>query len=85
MKVSKWQKRYAEPRSPAFARVIRNLAIEVTEPVEMTLCDIETKGLLRVHMTMEEARRLSAELASAADEASAETMRKQNKRMHIVE
>jgi hypothetical protein len=76
MKVSKWLKRFTAPKTPAYARVIRNLAQGTGEPVELTLHDLETKATLHVYLTSDEAKKLSLELLGAACDDQAATHRK---------
>lgn len=75
MKVSKWLKRFSEPKTPAYVRVIRNLAFEAGEPVELTFHDLETKAKLHVHLTSEEAKKLGHDLLGAACDDQAATHR----------
>jgi hypothetical protein len=75
MKVSKWLKRFTAPKTPAYARVIRNLAQGAGEPVELTLHDLETKATLHVYLTAEEAKKLGQELLGAACDDEAATYR----------
>lgn len=75
MKVSKWLKRFATPKTPAYARVIRNLAQGAGEPVELTLHDLETKAALHVSLTPAEAKKLGEDLLEAACDDQAATHR----------
>lgn len=75
MKVSKWLKRFTAPKTPAYARVIRNLAQSAGEPVELTLHDLETKATLHVHLTAAEAKKLGEDLLEAACDDQAATHR----------
>jgi hypothetical protein len=75
MKVSKWLKRFSEPKTPAYVRVIRNLALEAGEPVELTFHDLETKAKLHMYLTSEEAKKLAQDLLGAACDDEAATYR----------
>lgn len=76
MKASKWLKRFILPSIPVYTRVSRNLSLDIAEPVELTINDLDTRAKLSLYLTAAEATKLGTELIEAADERAADAHRK---------